>query len=78
MSIDTNLILFILTTLTGAIGVLWKDSRDGRIKCEETNKRIFDKLEIQASEIGYLKGVIYGLNTPNVSTLTATDTPHTK
>ncbi len=77
---DSNMIIFILTALTGAIGVLWKDSRDGRLKCEETNKRIFDKLEVQASELGYLKGVVSVLNSPattNTNTVTTTDSPYT-
>jgi hypothetical protein len=80
MDTDTNLIVVILTALTGAIGVLWKDSRDGRLKCEETNKRIFDKLEVQASELGYLKGVVSVLNSPattNTNTVNTTDSPHT-
>ena len=74
------MIVFILTALTAAIGVQWKDGRDGRIKCEETNKRIFDKLELQAGEIGYLKGVVHVLNTTsttNTNTVTTTDLPHT-
>jgi len=77
---DNNMIIFILTALTGAIGVLWNDSRAGRLKCEETNKRIFDKLEVQASELGYLKGVVSVLNNPattNTHTVTTTDSPHT-
>ena len=74
------MIIFILTALTGAIGVQWKDGRDGRIKCEETNKKIFDKLEFQAGKIGYLEGVVSVLNSPattNTNTVTTTDSPYT-
>jgi hypothetical protein len=39
-----------------------KDCEAGRVKCEESNRRIFNKLERQAGHIGLLTGALLQVN----------------
>lgn len=43
------------------IVTLFKQQTDSRLKCEQSNAKMFDKIELLRGEVGFLKGVLEAL-----------------